>query len=87
MAREIIHSQRFESELAEIEPDKRRADELILSGPAWVISRKPRAGRKVGATDIWCIICLDNPKRRELSVFYRFTDETVELVSVTSAEI
>ena len=87
MLREIIHSPRFDAELLAIEPDPRRADEIVLDGPGWVISRKPRAGSKVGATDVWCIISVDVPTGREFSLFYRFNDESVELLSVIVGEL
>ena len=76
----------FQEQLAALEPNAKRADELIF-GIDWVISRNPREGSQIEETDVWYLISRDIPKRRHLIIYYTFTEEKVYFISVMESPL
>jgi hypothetical protein len=77
---------RFAAELKRIEPDARYADEII-EGVDWILARNPTWGTNIPNTQIWHIVSRDIPKKRNLLIYYTFTDDTVYLLSVLETDI
>lgn len=77
---------RFEEELKQIEPNSKRADDLI-SGIDWVLARNPEEGNNINGSVVWQIVSRDIPKRRHLVIFYTFNDENVFFLSVIQSPI
>jgi hypothetical protein len=77
---------RFEAELKRIEPNSKRADNLIC-GIDWVLARDPEQGINVDASPVWYIVSRDIPKARNLVIYYTFSAETVYFLSVTESPI
>lgn len=80
--RTIIRDERFEQELALIEPDIKKADEF-LQAVEWALARSPFSGQQILKTPTW--ICLMKPitgNVSHLAVYYAFNDDCVVLMSI-----
>ncbi len=84
--RTIRREHKFDAELKKIEPDDKRADELV-EGVEWVLCKKPTAGIHIRGTHVWCFYSRDIPNKRELTVYYTFDSGTVFFVSVTESAL
>ena len=84
--RECVWQHRFTAELKKIEPDQRRADDLV-SGIDWALAREPQCGVSLGQTAVWYIVSRDIPKHRHLVIFYAFNEQTVFFLSVIATSI
>jgi hypothetical protein len=59
MKRNVIYEKQFEDELAAIEPDSERADDLIR-GIEWVLQRDPNHGTRVHSDPpVWFVPACD----------------------------
>jgi hypothetical protein len=74
----IVEEERFTTELAALMANPVRADEF-MEGAIWVLARKPEAGIKL-TEDVWILPML----LRNISLFYRFDDNHVYLLSIRS---
>jgi len=76
----IVEEDRFATELAALVADPIRADEF-MEGAMWVLARKPEAGLKL-TEDVWILPML----LQSISLYYRFDDHQVFLMSIRSVE-
>jgi hypothetical protein len=76
----IVEEVRFATELAALMGSSIRADEF-MEGAIWVLARKPETGRKL-TEDVWILPML----LQNTSLFYRFDDHQVYLLSIRSVE-
>jgi hypothetical protein len=81
--REVINSSRFDAELEAIEGDLQLGDQA-LHAASWALARKPENGFPVPGTNfsIWPVYI----RNREYVVYYRYTDASVELLSIVLSE-
>ena len=80
--RSICWEERFEREFREIMPDVRRADEF-LAGIDWKLSRDPSVGvQAFSDSKIWLLFMHDLPGSPGLTLYYRFDDQYVYLLSI-----
>jgi hypothetical protein len=77
---------RFTTELKRLEPNEKRADDLIF-GIDWVLARDPKSGVSIPSTQVWYIAARDIPKKRHLVIFYTFSAEKVFFLSVVQTPI
>ena len=84
--RECVWENRFSAELKKIEPDQKRADDLI-AGIDWVLARNPQCGVAMDGAEVWYIVSRDIPKHHHLVIFYTFNVQTVFFLSVISTSI
>lgn len=80
-ARSVRWEKEFESEIYQIEPDAKRADEL-LAGLDWVLARKPTHGVNIPGTDIWVDSVKDIPKMKHLFIYYKFSSIEIHYLDV-----
>lgn len=82
--RTLIESDRYTREAETIAPDMRRFDEI--SEPLYnVLPDYPEMGHPTDSPDVWFLALGDGEVG--LSVYYRFDDTSVELLSVTKAAV
>ncbi len=79
--RESVWEEQFEEEMRSIEPNERRADDLIR-GVEWVLAREATTGTNIPNTRVWYITCRDVPKGRSLIVYDAFSETRVHFLSV-----
>jgi hypothetical protein len=75
----VINNPRFEDELAAIKANPRDADQ-VLHAITWALARQPGRGFPIPGTSysIWPVYVGD----KEYVVYYRFSDTSVELLSI-----
>jgi len=79
--RKIIEDLHFRNELLAVEPDPKRADQLI-EGAIWVLSRDPYQGvQQGGPYSLTWFFTVQIPPNRQALLFYAFDDSEVLLVS------
>lgn len=81
--REVAYNPRFERELKLIEPDPRRAGE-VLEALDWALARHPERGFPIPGTpySVWPVYL----RGRECTVYYTYDAHRVELVSAAPTE-
>lgn len=84
--RTCVWEERFSAELKKIEPDPKRADDLI-AGIDWVLAREPHSGVGIASTQVWYIVSRDIPKKRHLVIYYTFSNEKVFFLSIVQSPI
>jgi hypothetical protein len=84
--RTCVWEHRFSAELKRIEPDPKRADDLV-AGIDWVLARDPKAGVSVPGTQVWYIVSRDIKKNRHLLIYFTFTDQEVFFLSAIQSPI
>ncbi len=81
MKRNIVYEKQFDVELATIEPDSERADDLIR-GIAWVLQRDPRHGTRVTSDPpVWFVPACDLYDLPYV-IYYTFDEKKVYFVSI-----
>jgi hypothetical protein len=75
--RDIFRNQRFEQEVAAIEPNVKRTDEY-LEGVEIVLARLPECGTRLGNSSVWFI----SGWTVDLAIYYTFDDNKVVLLSI-----
>ena len=82
--REIRYSQRFDQEKGEIDRDVQRIDEA-LRWVETVLARNPEFGLQSEVAEIWIapmVFAETTSSARGASIFYRFDDDFVDLLSI-----
>jgi len=81
--RQIVEDPSFRKDLLAIEPDPKKADELI-DGAKWVLSRDPRQGQQLGGpySSTWYFTILIPGTGRYVALYYAFDDREVLFVSI-----
>ena len=80
--RTIVHTPRFTSELDQILPDAKRADEFV-DGVTWVLCRDPLCGKPMAeASSIYFLPMVDLPDHPSLALYYAYNDECVWFISI-----
>ena len=78
--RTISYDPLFEREMAAIEPNVRRADEL-LDGAVTILSRSPESGFQLGKSSVWFV-----PGHTvDLVIYYTFDEDQVYFLSIQKA--
>lgn len=87
LPRDIIYSDRFQQELAEIEPNVKRTDEF-LRGAEWLLARSPEAGNPISRnSSVWHLPRVDIPGLPPLAIYYTFSDRAVYMMSIRVSEL
>jgi len=84
--RGVVKETRFEEQLADIEPNVKRADEFV-EGAEWTLSRDPTAkGTQVADNScVWFLPTNDVPAAPSLVIYYTFDEKKVYLLSIQIA--
>jgi hypothetical protein len=84
--RGITETDRFCDELRRMQPDARRADELI-DGVKWILGKNPRDGvRAAPESSVWMAFSNEYSSVEPAVVYYTFDAETVFLLSIVRTE-
>ena len=84
--RSVRWEKQFSDEMARLEPDPERADELV-EGIDWVLARLPTYGTNIAGTNVWVISIREVAKHRTLVVFYTYSNIEIFLLSVIPTEL
>ena len=77
--RDVVESQRYSFELAQIERDKRLSDD-VTEAATFLLARHPEWGARIPATQLW--IWPVRIRGVEYVIFYSYDDNTVVLQSI-----
>lgn len=81
MKRNVIYEKQFTAELAAIEPDSERADDLIR-GIEWVLQREPTYGTRVNSDPpVWFVPACDLYDLPYV-IYYTFDAKKIYLLSI-----
>lgn len=80
--RTVVFDERFEYELAKLEPNVRRADEFV-DGAVAILSRDPEAGCPVDGSQVW-IIC---GHKVDAAIYYTFNKDSVYFLSIEKTKL
>jgi hypothetical protein len=80
--RTIVRDERFEYEMAYIEPSVRRADEF-MEGAENVLARDPEAGYRLADSNVWFV----GGHTVDVALYYTFDDDYVYLLSAEKAKL
>ena len=83
MVRTIVEEDHYAKQLASIEADAKRADELIF-GITWLLARDASMGSRVSNDSrVWMLFSnTDNATIDSLTVYHTFDSELVYLLSI-----
>lgn len=80
--RDVCYEPYFETRLAAIEPNARRADELIR-GTEWVLSRYPKFGTRIAPNShVWAVTAVEAPTISDMVIYYSFDEQKVYFLSI-----
>lgn len=87
MLRDIVEENSFSEQLAALEDNAKRADELI-QGVGWILARNPRMGWQVSPeSKVWMIFSnSDFADIDDLTIYYTFNAEHVYLLAIEKAD-
>jgi hypothetical protein len=80
--RTIVYDERFEYELARIEPNVRRAHEFV-EGAENVLSRHPEAGYRLEGSNVWFI----GGHTVDVALYYTFDSDNVYFLSIEKTKL
>jgi len=80
--RTIVKDERFEYEMAKLEPNVRRADEFV-EGAETILSRNPEAGCPLAGSQVW-FIC---GHMVDAALYYTFDADNVYFLSIEKAKL
>jgi hypothetical protein len=85
--RQIIEEHQFSSELQDLVPNSRRADEFV-EGTTWTLCRDPEQGTRVRpGSPVWGIpINAYAPGVQNVVIYYAFDADTVHLLSIQEVQ-
>src|SRR5687767_6514039 len=85
LRRGVVWGTQFESELSEIEPNPKAADE-ILEAIERVVSTTPEKGTRVEDSHVWIREANHLSRGLRWFVFYTFTETTVTVLSIRAVK-
>lgn len=80
--RTVVFDERFEYELAKIEPNVRRADEFV-EGAVTILSREPEVGCQLDGSQVW-FIC---GHKVDTALYYTFDRDNVYFLSIEKTKL
>ena len=80
---EIVHEHEFDEQLSRLIVDPELADEFI-AGAEEMLARDPRGGISVTEDDSIWYLPMSPVRRRRVSLFYAFDEETVNLLWIVA---
>jgi hypothetical protein len=82
--RTVVENARFTKEKSVVERDARRFDEMMES-VIWALSTKPEHWDQIGNTEVRALPTEGWPGVPAFVIYYRFTEDQVELLSIRKA--
>lgn len=80
--RTVVYDERFEYELAYIQPNAQRADEFV-NGAENILSRDPEAGCQLEKSKVW-FICGHTV---DTALYYTFDEDNVYFLSIEKTKL
>jgi hypothetical protein len=80
--RTVVFDERFEFEMAKLEPNVRRADEFV-EGAVTILSRNPEAGCQLEGSQVW-FVCGHTV---DAALYYTFDAENVYFLSIEKTKL